>query len=330
VQPSDLLLAPNDLLLEFPNTIACHVQKRMIPEVTVSHYVFHKGMLSHVDPAHVLEAGALTPVFANEVFVVFSRRGARLQEPRAHHLLPFQNYLAGLVPWESANHTTAVVVTTHNRPWALKRTLKSLSLQPHPMLVVDDGSSPLNRLRNRMIAKRAHATYVSYPVNLGLAHALNIGLCHWLAQPQVEWISTFNDDVEVVPDGFNILAELVRQSPYPPTATLFTGFESRRHPAVGEVSMCSHRVLLARSCPAKHLHAHRAYWQSVLPIPTAYVGAPKQNGGLFAGQGSDADWWVGSWSPHSAPKRGGYVIVIPGMVTSFASGPAASTWGNSD
>ena len=34
-------------------------------------------------------------------------------------------------------------------------------------------------------------------------------------------------------------------------------------------------VFLARSCSLVHVHAHRDYWQRILPIPTAYARAPK-------------------------------------------------------
>lgn len=328
VRSGDLLLAPGEFLDVFPGTIALHVRKRMLEGFVITHFVLHKGLLDRVDSAFLLEAAQTTPIFANEVFVIFSRRGQRLPDDQAIHLLPFKRYLAGIPGEPASSFNTGVVVTTYNRPWALKRTLASLARQRRPVVAVDDGSSLLHRVRNGLIARAYRTTHAYHPANLGLANALNIGVGHWLADPEIEWISAFNDDVEVADGIFDILEEVLRQSPYRHADTLYTGYSDNRHPKREDVPIAGRSAHLARSCSAKHLHAHRSYWQSVLPVPTAYAGAPKSTGGLFPGQGSDADWWIGSWAPRAAPKRGGHVVVIPNLVSTFAVDAASSTWGN--
>jgi len=59
-------------------------------------------------------------------------------------------------------------------------------------------------------------------------------------------------------------------------------------------------------------------------IPNPYIAAPKKDGGK-PGQGSDEDWWLLSWSPNSIIKKGGYVVSIPNLSTTDASGEL-STW----
>ena len=328
VERGDLILAPVEFLHVFPGSVALHVRRRMLGATPISHYILHKGMLDRVDPEFVREAMQATPVFANAVFVVYSRRGGSLTDDQSEHLAVLNTYSAQIAQTSAPSFATGVVVTTYNRPWALRRTLASLSRQGRPIVVVDDGSPTISRFRNGIMAGAQRAAYMPHPDNLGLAHSLNVGVCHWLAHPEVEWISTFNDDVEVVDGMFDVLENIVRHSPHPPAHSLYTGYADDDHPRSVAEPLAGRAAALARSCPAKHLHAHRSYWQSVLPIPTAYTGAPKPAGGLFPGHGSDADWWVGSWAPQSAPKQGGSVVVIPGLVSTFATGASSSTWGN--
>ena len=328
IRPQELILAPGEFLALFPGTIASHVRRRMLASVRIDHFVIHKGALDRVDPAFLREASESVPVFANEVFVVFSRRGDPLEDDQRRHLAPFEAYVETLEPPDADPGPIAIVVTTYNRPSALRRTLASLARSGSPMIVVDDGSNLTSRLLNWTIARAHRATYQLCPQNLGLANAFNIGISHWLAHPDVQWISVFNDDVELAADGLNQVKAVAAQSPYPPDRAIYSGFYDPDHPVRDRAVVAGKTVLLVNSCPAKHLHAHRNYWSGVLPVPTAYIGAPKKSGGVFPGHGSDVDWWVASWSPHAAPKLGGQVVVIPDLVSTFALTAAQSTWEN--
>jgi hypothetical protein len=86
-------------------------------------------------------------------------------------------------------------------------------------------------------------------------------------------------------------------------------------------------VLYKRSLAGIHLHAHRDYWRSVLPIPSPYLGAPKADAPR-PGQGADEDWWITAWAPESVAKRGRFVTVVPGLVRTFNTLEHGSTWGN--
>lgn len=191
--------------------------------------------------------------------------------------------------------------------------------------MIDDGSSPLHSWRNRLYAGLAGASYMRLPANMGLAGARNAGVAYWLAHPEIEWISAFDDDVEVAPDLFDVLARIAREQA--PTSTMFTGYRSPVHFEHAETSIAERQVFFARSCSGQHMHAHRDYWTRVLPAPTPYARAPKPAGGTFPGQGCDSDWWFSCWSPKAGVKSGIDVVVVPGLVTTF--GAAHSSWGSS-
>jgi hypothetical protein len=328
MRPNDLLLAPHDFLAIFPQTVALHVRKRMLSGAKIQHYAIHKGMLDRTDPELLIDATNLRPVFANEVFVVYSCRGWRLPFWRMHHVQPVLNYLAGVDRTPVSSFATAIVVTTHNRPWALTRTLRSLSGRGHPIIVVDDGSDDFFRAQNQTIALAAGASLIVHPCNVGLAAAMNTGVCYWLAHPDIEWISVFNDDVDVAEAAFITLTDVVRNSPFAKEDTLYTGYCVPDRAGRTESIIAGHQVFLDRIASGPHLHAHQSYWQAVLPVPTTYAGAPKTTGGVFPGQGSESDWWVGSWSPRAAPKRGSHIVVVPGLVVEFATDVSQSTWHN--
>ncbi len=324
VRPNDLLLAPNEFLANFPQTVAIHVRKHALLGAEIQHYAIHKGMLDRTDPELLIDAARLRPVFANEVFVVYSRRGWRLPFWQTHHVRPLADYLAGIDRAASPSFATAIVVLTYNRPWALSRTLRSLSGCGHPIIVVDDGSDDVSKAENQSIALAAGASLIVHPRNVGLAAAMNTGLCYWLAHPEIEWISVFNDDVDVADTAFPTLEHVARHGPFAKEDTLYTGYSVRDRPGRAATIIAGQKVFLDYMASGPHLHAHRSYWQAVLPIPTTYPGAPKTTGGVFPGQGSESDWWVGSWSPRAAPKRGSYVVTVPELVLEFATRAAES------
>ncbi|MEI9805783.1 MAG: hypothetical protein WDN48_17015 [Pseudolabrys sp.] len=86
----------------------------MLPDEIVSHFVLHKGMLDRVDPSFIDEAAQLIPIFANEVFAIYSRRGERLPGDRAGHLPKLGERCGSMGAGQPAAYSTAVVVTTYN------------------------------------------------------------------------------------------------------------------------------------------------------------------------------------------------------------------------
>lgn len=215
-----------------------------------------------------------------------------------------------------------IIVTTHNRPHALARSLPAIAGLGAKVLVVDDGSDAEACIRNRAIAADCGIPILTLHENRGLCCALNIGLTYWLDDPAIDWISSFNDDVDVHPDLL-VRMERVQDAVARP---ICTGYDAAEHAVVRRSSVCGEQVLFKVSTPGVHLHAHRDYWRGVMPIPTPYLGAPKRDKGL-PGQGSDEDWWVTCWAPGSAMKRGLYVTCVTGMVNVFLRSREDSTWG---
>ena len=320
------ILAPNEFLEFFPGVCHYNVSDCLPPEL-FPFVVIHKGMLDRINACFlsaVLDKFHLS--FANAVFVIYQQAspGRMAVHQESSHTKALLELVARL-PSAAAGRTdavcTALVVTTFNRPQSLARSLPLLARLGAPLLVVDDGSPGEVQQQNRQTALRAGAAFLALPGNRGLCCAINIGVSYWLADPSIGWISVFSDDVEVQPDLLTIFAAIQDASKRP----LLVGRYAPEHPVFGTETIAGRQVLYQRSCAGFPLHAHRDYWRDVLPIPTPYLGAPKPTGGR-PGQGSDSDWWVGSWAPKSIAKRGGFITCVPGLVRHTGEGNETSTW----
>lgn len=85
LREGDVVLAPDEFRRALPDVVDYGVRRRAL-DAQVDHYVLHKGRLGGLDPGYLAEALQLTPRFANEVFVVVSRRGGRLPDDQLPHL----------------------------------------------------------------------------------------------------------------------------------------------------------------------------------------------------------------------------------------------------
>jgi hypothetical protein len=213
----------------------------------------------------------------------------------------------------------AAVVSTYNRPQALARTLPQLTALGVPVLVVDDGSSAAAAAENRALAEANNAAYLALPANRGIAAAINAGIAYWLADPDVAWISYFQDDVDVDPGLFEVLAVYEDAKTQP----VMTGLDTNEHAALSTVEADGRTLKYKDNSTGMHLHCHRDYWTAVLPVPARYLGAPKAGRG-----GSGADAWIVKRAPGSVVARGLSVLCVPGLVTTFAWRGEDSTWGN--
>jgi len=294
--------------------------------------VVHKGIFDEIPPALLLQwAEQWKPVFANPVFIVLQPRQARLRLPAwprppwFGHVLPLHEAARGLRarPVTAPSARTAILVTTHNRPNLLRQSLTTICRLGAPVLVVDDGSRPEHRAAHSALAREFPIQWLQMPENRGLPAALNAGLAFWLADPEVAWISYFQDDTEVRADALDVLARVQ----HPVERPLLTGRLDALHAVLRRERIGGIEAAWQRSCPGIHLHAHRDYWQDVLPIPTPYLGAPKKDGPR-PGRGADEDFWITCWAPRSAAKRGLAVCAVPGLVRTLARLPEDSTWGS--
>lgn len=318
LRPGEVFIAPCrfSLLHEGAVPAAIHARHwRDVPRLIV-----FDGALAREYPPVVREMMARShqPVFSAGRYAIF-RRGP----PLPWTMLLRRRIAPLLATLDAAPHPApratrrAALVTTFARPRHLARSLASLARTGVPILVVGDGSPTADE--DARIAAAHGATHLALPHNRGIAAALNTGLAYWLADPEVAWISTFNDDVEVAPDLFDRLTVHEAGVPRP----LLSGYHNhwhRRDPAIA--ASRPDGTIRVRSVAGVHLHAHRDDWAAVMPIPTVALGAPSP------GLSAEEDWWVGSWSPGAAAKTGRPILVLPGLVDTFSPGGADSTWGN--
>jgi predicted O-methyltransferase YrrM len=321
------LLAPNEFNHRFYGTYAYRASQA-IPLEQLQVVVLHKGMLEEI-PARFLNQvlDEWTPVFANEVFVVWvpqsdlpsvkdSPHVTACYEKAEKHQTPVPD-----VSLNTDGSDTVILVTTYNRPTALKKSLPGILALGVPVLIVEDGSDASFREAYDLIYHQHAVDVLRIPQNRGLPNALNTGLGYWLANEQIQWISYLQDDVEVHPDLLQVLAKIQ----HPQQRPLLSGRDDPLHTIFGRKLMGGEEVYLKQMSPGIHLHAHRDYWKKVMPIPAPYFQAPKASGGQF-GQGADEDWWICQWSPDSIVKRGRYVHVVPGLVRTTTMLGVESTW----
>ena len=316
LQPWEHLIAPNDFLDYFPGVFP-PVHAEQAPARRVRYTVLHKGLEQRPDDPNALPARRrrwlrrhARVALENAVFQVWRTPGPPT---------------VGRIPTlpDGREGRTAILVTTRERPGHLRRTLASLLPTGLEILVVDDGSGDACRQIYDSMAQEwaGRLRVLRLPANRGLPAALTIGLGELLADPEVGWISVFQDDCELRDaDAMDTLARLQHAR----TRPLLSGMVHPLHPAQGMARIDGHPVQLQYACNGPHLHAHRSYWQAVLPVPTPYLGAPKRDRGR-PGEGSGADWWISSWSPASAPKTGRHVVAVPGLAATFDA-PGESTW----
>ncbi|MBX7185731.1 MAG: glycosyltransferase [Vicinamibacteria bacterium] len=264
--------------------------------------VFHRGV-----------NGA--PGIAGDRLRALLDRMAALESPEERGFTPHRPG-PGRAP---AGSKVAICVTTYERPTALSRSLPGIVRLGAPVLVIDDGSRPEAALLNRKICEREGVLHLLLPENRGLPAAMNMALDFWLADPLVEWISYLQDDVDVRPELLEVMGSLQDAEKAP----LLTGFDAADHPTVSTSDSGGRTIKMKRTSPAVHLHGHRSYWASVMPIPSPYLGAPKQRIGA-----SLEDWWITCHAPLSVEKRGLLLPCAPGLVTTFLSHRDDSTWDN--
>ena len=323
----DAILAPNEFLDFFAGTYHYNVSY-LLPAEQFQFVVFHKGMATEIEaPVAFKVLEQFYPVFANEVFVIYSKALiAGVQSPDKVHITGLvRQFDEAFEALEQSPRAIAyaAVITTYNRPQSLARSLPQVLALGIPVVVVDDASTPKNYRENQQITRQHSVPLIRVPENRGLPNAMNMGLEYWLADPDIDWISYFQDDVDIHPDTLKVLAQIQDPRDRP----LLAGRDALEHPNFGTGEIAGYKVLYKRSMPGQHLHAHRDYWRGVMPIPTPYLGAPKPDLGK-PGQGADEDWWITCWSPRSIVKQGGYVVCVPGLVRSFRTSAADSTWGN--
>lgn len=321
VQPLDAIVAPNEFLEFFPGTYPYTVA-HLLPVARYRFVVFHKGLIDEVQPAFSQAVVQdYRPVLANGVFVVYALPTEAVQEDfdpeDVEALLRQLSDRQTMQPTRSTKPNCAAIITTYNRPWCLEKSLPSVMKLGVPTVVVDDGSSPGHLQANQEIASRYQVPLLHLPSHREQSSAINVGVSYWLADPDIAWISCFQDNVLVQPDLLRRLV-LVQDADSRP---LLTGRDDPDHATFKTDTIAGETVHLKRSTSGAHFHAHRDYWAAILPIPTPYLNAPKPNDATPYKGGTDEDWWITTWSPDSVAKQGGYVVCLPDLVSVFDPAP---------
>jgi glycosyltransferase involved in cell wall biosynthesis len=312
---TDAILAPNEFLGIFSQTYPYNITYTL-PARHFDLVVLHKAMLGEIDPTFltgILQRFFL--VFENDVFAIYAKRPPVRQEPVDDSdirslLQPF------LRPQSVSPPTCGIVVVTRDRPHALARSLPQLVALGAPVVIVDDGSSSDQYQANQQLADQHQATLLYLPQARGNPSALNTGVSYWLADPHIDWISCFRDEVDVHPDLLAVLAQIQDPRDRP----LLSGRDASEHAVLKTEAIGPYIVLLKRSTSGVHLHAHRTYWAGVLPIPTPDVQHDT------SGRGTEEDWWITAWSPRSVVKQGGAVVCVPGLVRTVTETLAEDNW----
>lgn len=147
---------------------------------------------------------------------------------------------------------------------------------------------------------------------------MNAGIFYWLADPTIQWISTFQDDVDVHPRVMKELARVQHAETFP----LLCGRVAPDYLQLDRLLINGVTIQNQWAAPGQHFHGHRHYWETVLPIPTTQTGAPKN------GRGSEMDWWITVMAPGSLGKQGKPIPCLPNRVRSFYHQAEHSTWGS--
>lgn len=234
----------------------------------------------------------------------------------------------------------AVVVTTYNRPEALGDTLPQVfeaakNVQSaNEVLVVDDFSERMLDVETVVDAQLGYVRLLRLPGNRGLAGSLGVGIAYWLADPTVDAIAYFQDDVDVHPAVLAIGAAVLREFPH----HLFTGNDPNHeraaegfdeHPLGKEAGLplgSGIRAWHKASCRGTMMMASRASWSHVMPLRSNGLGFPKRLPGQLEnerGQGSGVDWWIVRDAPHPLP-----VLCVPDLVRIRLWEAKDSTWNN--
>lgn len=332
LSPDAKILAPAEFGALFSRT-AYYPAARFHSPQEMDAFVIHKGRLEELgQPLCAWIAKNRRVLFANGVFVVYAKRGSNFISRADGHVAAFLDKLArpeSFAPPPATRRSefdgpaTVVLMTTYNRPERLALSLQSISALGVPTLVVNDGSDAKHAAAYSVLTEKFGVRLLNIPGNRGLANAITTGLSYWLADPRVEWISYLQDDVEVRSDLLTALARVQDPDKFP----LLTGRVPHEIEIAEETEVNGEKVLLRRTAPGTHLHAHRSYWEKILPIPTFHFQSPKHWAGEPP-QGSGADWWVVQWSPHSAGQQGKFIAVLPGLVRTCTVLPEESTWDN--
>ncbi len=320
---NQVFIGPEVLLYEFPKVFPYQILKDInLDDYDMEYIVFHKKLPEDLTNDFLdLIKEKYKPIWGNHLFVVYKKNRSKKEKLKAIKYAFYTNISFKKYYKPIKKEKQGIFITTYNRPHNLKQLLQQLSNRKEEILVINDGSDEKYNEEYQQIKNEfPNISYIDNIKNIGLVFSMNTGYNYFLSDPDVEWIHYFQDDIVLRDDFFEVIDKIKDKKQRP----VLTGMHRDPHKIFDKKIVNDIEVYLLRSAPAHHILLHRQYLQDNLPIPNPYIGAPKPNLGK-QGQGSDADWYLLSWSPNSIVKKNKYIIAIPNLLTTDMSADK-STW----
>ena len=320
---NQIFIGPEVLLYEFPKVFPYQILRDInLDDYDFEYIVFHKKLPEDLTNDYLdLIKEKYKPVWGNHLFVVYNKNRSTKEKLKALKYALYTNINFKKYYKPEKEKKQGIFITTYNRPENLGNLLKQIYQRPEEILVINDGSDEKFQAEYDKIKQDfPNISYIDNIKNMGLVFSMNTGYNYFLSDPDIDWIHYFQDDVVLRDDFFEVMDKVKDKKERP----VITGMHREPHKIFEQKEINQVEVYLLRSAPAHHILLHRQYLQDNLPIPNPYIGAPKPNKGK-EGQGSDADWYLLSWSPKSIVKKDKYIIAVPNLLTTDMSAEK-STW----
>ncbi len=308
---NEIFFGPGALFPEFPKIYPYQILKNIrLSDYEIEYAVFHK------DPSepytneflHMLR-NDYKAVWGNKSFVIFKKHPGKWEKIKAKKYLFHTQIRWKKYEKPAASAKTGILITTRNTPHFLRRMLEQLQNRPEEILVVNEGSGDHFRAEYEAVQRDFPGiTFIDLPANRGRIFSLNTGFSWFLADPGVEWIHYFQDNLILHPGFFDTVQKVAHKEKYP----VVTGIYHEAHKICKRGTINGIPVYMLRSAPGEHLFVHRLYLQENLPVPVL-TGKPGQENQSGEHETQDAAWWMLSYAPLTVVKRDKYIVCVPGI-----------------
>lgn len=293
---SEYLLAPGFFLYDYKNCYPLEHAERLIEDFYINIKTIKYVMIPNHHQIENLLLQLLeqcyTIVYCNASYTIYKLTNKNIDQ----------------ITWISNGQKKAAFITTYNRPKSLKKTLNLLeAFYFDELLIIDDCSDETYAQQYNEIFKKFSnkITVIKNPKNRGLAYSLNVGFTYLLADPSIKWVSYFQDDITYIDKNlYSTYAKYENSEKHP----IMTGYYGKEHPILRTSKDDDIDLYFLQSTPGVHIHMHRKYINNFLPIPTHFLGAPKNK------KHSHTDWWMSNWSLNSPLRNGIEILCIPNLV----------------
>jgi len=225
--------------------------------------VIHKGLM-HELPLPVLQAlnDEWKKVFANAVFIVFMPVASPLPPCPKEHTQAFYDRLKlleqfALAKKERTMEQTALLVIASRTPEHLDRTLNSFSLFHLPVFVLSARSDQSRQKSHGEVCSRHRAQWEKSVPHATEDEALESGIARFLADPDIDWIASFDDGMIARPDFLLVMEKFRSAKISPVLGGLWTGDDGVR----ASIFRDGFQIITPHRQNRRHLYGHRNFWR---------------------------------------------------------------------